>query len=347
MKQPKFHRHSVADIVRVTKIAYVTDREIWQNLVTPIAKSFLGPIQSCQVRLLETEKGLFPGDEVCNLNDHRLYGGQVGFIRFPYLHTMYKTANGAFIVKRDGVKFEAIGWHGDVEKGRAKLMFKFALRDRSFDGTKAANDTALVDFPYDDPLLNGRLPYDLKSCEVSIYGFTPGSKISETGDSEYDLFVEKPFTFLDRPELFLKHFKRAWQGERGPGQNAAPLPDISKLVAPQFDKIALKRGYDVLESAASHYHVALWAVSVGYRYTNPETARVMAELAAGLKRIKDSGVKLSRSQESWVCVVQSLPKELIPEGLYLGGVKWPQDNIGPANLWMYKPLTEKAKKVLK
>lgn len=346
MKKPKFNKHSVADIVRVTKIAYVTDREIWQQLVTPIAKSFLGPILSCEARILETEKGLFPGDDVSNLNDHRLYGGQLGYLRFPYLHTMYKTASGAFIVKRDGVKFEAIGWYGDVEKGKAKLMFKFAMRDRAFDGTRAANDTALVDFPYDDPVLNGRLPHDLKSCEVSIYGFTPGSRIADKGLKEYDLFVEKPFSFLDRPELFLKYFKIAWDSECAPGQNSAPLPDISRLVAPEFDKIALKRKYDVLESAASHLHVALWAQAVGYRYTDPKVAQVMAQITEGLKRIKDSGIKLTRAQESWVCVLQSLPKELIPEELYLGGVKWPQDNIGPANLWMYKPLSEKAKKLL-
>jgi hypothetical protein len=346
MKKPKFNKHTVADVVRVTKICYVTDREIWQQLVTPIAKSFLGPIQSSEVRMLETEKGLFPGDEVSNLPDHRLYGGQLGYLRFPYLHTMYKTARGAFIVKRDGVKFEAIGWYGDVMKGRGRLMFKFALRDRAFDGTRAANDSSLVDFPYDDAVLNGRLPVEAKSVEVSIYGFTPGSRVADSGMKEYDQFLEKPFTFLDRPELFLKYFQVAWDSERAPGQNAAPLPDVSQLTPPEFEKIALKYGYDFIENAASHYHVAMWAQSLGYRFTDPNKAKIMAEFAEGMKRIRASGRSLTRSQESWVCVVQSLPKELIPEGLYLGGIKWPQDNIGPANLWMNKPLSEKAKKLL-
>lgn len=346
MKKPKFHKHSIADVVRVTGIAYVTDKEIWDRLVTPIAKSFLGPIQSCHTQVMETAKGLFPGDEVANLNDHRLYGGQQGFLRFPYLHTMYKTANGAFIVKRDGVKFEAFGWFGDVDKGKAKLMFKVALRDRAFDGTRAANDTALVDFPYDDPVLNGRLPFDVKSVEVSIYAFTPGSRIAEKGLAEYDLFVEKPFTFLDKPETFLKYFRMAWNSECAPGQNASPLPDVSRLVAPQFEAIAIKRGYDVIENAASHYHVAMWAYSIGYRFTNAEQAKVMASFAEGIKRLKAAGVKLTRSQESWLCVVQSLPREHIPNELYLGGIKWPQDNIGPANLWMHKPLSDKAKQLM-
>src|SRR4029453_2670575 len=116
----KFHKHSVADIARATPVSHVTDREIWNHLVTPMVRALLGPIDfaSSRIKLLETTKGLFPGDDVSNLNDHRLYGGQAGFIRFPYLHSFYKTENGAFIVKRDGAKFEAIVWFGDVLKGR-------------------------------------------------------------------------------------------------------------------------------------------------------------------------------------------------------------------------------------
>jgi hypothetical protein len=44
--------------------------------------------------------------------------------------------------------------------------------------------------------------------------------------------------------------------------------------------------------------------------------------------------------------VQSLPAELIPEGLNLNGPKWPQDNIGPENLWMYKSLTPEGKAIV-
>jgi len=73
----------------------------------------------------------------------------------------------------------------------------------------------------------------------------------------------------------------------------------------------------------------------------------MSDFAEGIKGLKDSGMKLTRTQESWVCVVQSLrPLELIPEGLYLNGPIWPQDNIGPELLWMNKPLTEKAAKLI-
>ncbi len=347
MNKTKFHKHAVSDVVRVTNLAAVTDREIWQTLVTPMVKCFLGPIKSCQVRLMETEKGLFPGDEVSNLNDHRLFGGQTGYLRFPYLHTLYKTENGAFIVKRDGVKFEAFGWFGDVMKGKGELIFKAALRDRRYDGTRDANDSALVDFPYDDPVLNKRLPIDARTVELSVYGFLPGSRIVDaTADKEFDLFVEKPFTFLDRPELFLKLFKRAWDSKRAPGQNAAPIPDVSRLISPLFDKIAGRRGYDILEICPSHYHVAMWALALGYKITDAEEAKVMAALTEGIARIKASGIPLTRPQESWVCVLQSLPKEMIPPELYLGGVKWPQDNIGPQNLWMHKAISEKGKQLL-
>ncbi|MBI4533750.1 MAG: hypothetical protein HY711_07360 [Candidatus Melainabacteria bacterium] len=251
-------------------------------------------------------------------------------------------------MKRDAVKFEALGWFGDLQKGQAELIFRAALRDRLHDGTKRANDSSLVDFPYDDPVLNKRLPVDAKAVELSIYGFLPSSRIVDaTGDMDFDLFVEKPFTFLDRPELFLEYFKRAWASKRAPGQNAAPIPDISRLVPPEFEKIALRKGYDFIEVAPSHFHVAMWAKAVGYRVTDPAQSKILGELASGVKRLKASGVKLTRAQESWVCVAQSLrPVELIPEGLCLGGPVWPQDNIGPQNLWMNKPLNEKAGKLL-
>lgn len=346
----KFHKHSVADIARVTPVAFVTDREIWTQLATPMVKSLLGPIDfaASRIQLMETTTGLFPGDEVTNLNDHRLYGGQAGFIRFPYLHSFYKTENGAFIVKRDGVKVEALGWFGDVLKGRGELIFRVALRDRRYDGSRHANDCALVDFPYDDPVLNKPLPFDVRSAEISVYGFLPGSRVvASSGDRELDQFIEKPFTFLDRPELFLSLFKRAWQSQRAPGQNAAPIPDVSKLISPRFDAIATKRGYDVLEAAPSHYHVAMWAYALGYRFTDPAQAKLFSDLSAGIARTKAAGVPLNRAQESWVCVIQSLrPLDLIPKELYLGGPVWPQDNIGPQNLWMNKPLSDKGKSLL-
>jgi hypothetical protein len=342
-----FHKHTLSDVARVTEIAYVTDREIWSCLVTPMVKALLGKIVSWRGEIRETVEGLWPGDEVANLNDHRLYGGQTGFVRFPYHYSCYKTEYGAFVVKRDGVKFEAFGWVGNLDKKQGELIMKIALRDRRFDGTKHANDTALVDFPYDDKDLNSPLPVDAKSVELSIYGFMPNSRISDAcGNLEFEQFVEGPYKFLDRPELFLKYFEWAWNSKRAPGQKAAAIPDISKLVPPQFEKLAGKHGYDFIENAPSHYHVAMWAYSVGYRFTDPEQAKTFAALGAGIKRLKDSGMQLTRTQESWVCVAQSLPVELIPKGLYLGGPKWPQDNIGPQNLWMNKPLNERAASLL-
>jgi hypothetical protein len=56
---------------------------------------------------------------------------------------------------------------------------------------------------------------------------------------------------------------------------------------------------------------------------------------------------LTRTQQSWVCVVQGLrPIELIPEGLYLNGPLWPQTNLDNACLWMVKPISEKGRATL-
>ena len=337
----KFKKYDVAELLGFTPIARVQDSEIWSTMLTPNVRSFLGDIKSVSgPHLMETRKGLFPGDEVSNLNNHRL-SGENDLVRFPYLTTIIRTKNGALVIKRDAVKIKALAYIGDIDRGRGKLIFKGALRDRRFDGTRRANDTALLDFPFDDSV-NKPLPLG-RSVELSIYGYLPGSSITDIfpEEVEYENFVANPFTFLDRPQDFLRHFKRAWNGTRSPGQIAAPIPDVSQLIGETFAKIARKAGYDFIENASSHYHVAMWAQAIGYKFTYQNDADNIAALTAGIKRLKDGGMKLSRMQESWLCVLQSLPKELIPEGMYLGGPTWPQNNIDQNNLWMHKPLTDK------
>jgi len=346
----KFPHLDVAELLGFTPICQVSDEEIWHSLVTPITKGLLGPIVGwSQPHLRETIDGLFQGDEVSNLNDHRLYGGQKGFVRFPYAYSFYKTQNGAFIVKRDGVKFEALCYYGDVEKGKGELILKAALRDRRYDGTRRANDSALLSYAYDDPELSKRLHPDLKSVELSIYGYMPGSRVVDvTGEPEFDAFVTNPFTFLDRPELFMQYFKRAWNSKRAPLQSSAPVADVSRLALPAAERIAKARGYDVVEMAVSHFHVAKWAQSHSYVYSYAVQAQTIAQFEEGLAKIRANGQPLTRSQQSWVCVIQSLrPTELIPDGLYLDGPIWPQDNLSQACLWVHKPLTDKARELLK
>lgn len=342
MKFPR-HQDTLDFVLRRTPISTVTDKQIWDQIVSPMVKAFLGPVQSHESGFSETTVELFPGDHVANLNEHQLYGGQSGFLRFPYIWTLYKTAYGALVIKRDGSKFETSGWYGDVFKGKGQLIFKAGLRDRRYDGTKWANDSALVDFPYDDPALNGRfLGSDKHSVEQSLYGFDPFSRVADvTGEPEYDRFIKQPFEFLDRPELFLRYFARAWNSDRAPGQNCKPIPDVGKQVLQAMWKIAASKGYDFIEGANSHYHVCMWTASLGYSYTLPQQAQIMSKFTAGLQRIKDSGVKLTRPQESWVVVLQSLrPVELIPPHLYMGEPQliWPQDNISPASLWVHKAI---------
>jgi hypothetical protein len=337
----------VADALGVTSLTTILPRQIWEQLATPQVRALLGEIESSRMSLRETVAGDFPGDEVTNLNQHRIYGTDLDRVRLPYLNCFFKTTYGAFVVKYEGLKWKAFGWWGDLR--RPQLIFKAALRDRRYDGTRRSNDNSLIDFAgcYDDPinapLVLPNMFDGARFCEASVYGFMPGSRLADaTGDTEYDQFVENPFRFITRPEVFLKHFNMAWKSARAPGQNGNPIPDVSRGIIPVFDKMALAAGYDYIENASSHYHVARWTESQGYKYATPELAALMDEFAAGFKRIRESGIKLTRQQESWVCVLQSLPAEFIPAGLDLKGPKWPQDNISAVNLWMYKPLSARA-----
>lgn len=342
----KFASANYPELLGYTPISQPSDEDVWRYLVSPMTKVLLGRIvESKKPRVMESMDGLFEGDRASNLNDHRLYGGQLGFVRFPYVVNFYKTENGAFVVKRDGVKLEVFCWFGEVEKGKAEMILKAALRDRRFDGTKRANDSALLDYPYDDPQLHRPLSPDHSSAELSIYAYMPGSRVSDViGDPAYERFISQPYTLKDKPEEFMRLFNLAWNSKRAPGQPAAPIPDVAAYVLKGFQVLAQRQGYDFLEMAPSHYHVARWGLGGGYQFRDPGQAATFQAFSEGLERIRANGTPLTRSQQSWVCVVQSLSSvEAIPEGLRLNGPQWPQDNIGPQCLWLYKPLSEKAK----
>lgn len=349
MANHKFSSPNIIEMLGVTPIALVSDEEIWTRLVTPQVKALLGEIVSSKTEVRETTDGDFGGDEVTNFNDHRLYGGKTGFVRFPYINSYYKCTSGALVIKRDGLKFKVLAYFGNPEKGAADLIFKVALRDRRYDGTTRANDCSLVDFiGYEDMKLNHTLqipgmPENSSAVELSTYGFMPGSRIVDAcGDAEFDEFVRAPFKFIGKPKTWLRHFKKAWKSKRSPGQNGNPVPDVARLVPGVVEAMAFERGYDYMENAPSHFHVAKWAESLKYRYSDPVQADTLKKLTEGIARIKASGVVLTRPQESWIVAMQSLPKEFIPEQFYLGGAIWPQDNIGPDNLWTYKAISERA-----
>lgn len=344
----KFSNLNVLEGLGYSRVCEISDEEIWQHLVTPMTQAMLGRIlRKDPPQLMETVAGRFPGDEVTNLNNHTLYGGQPGYVRFPYLYSFWKTKNGAVVFKRDRLKFEVFCWFGDVDKNRAELIFKAGLRDRRFDGTIQANDCALLDFPYDDPVLSRPIAAGLKSVELSVYGFMPGSRVSEgDGDQEFESFIQQPFQFLDRPEKFMTLFNRAWKGRRAPGQYAKPIADVSDVVLAGFEKLAVDYGFDILEAAPSHYHVAKWVLDNGYQFAYEQDRTTFGAFHSGLEKIRSAGTPLTRQQQSWVCVLQSLqPVELTPSELRLAGPIWPQDNISKRCLWLYKPLTEAAKKL--
>lgn len=348
---PVFESIDQADLLGMTPLVRVGDDEIYRHLVTPTIKGLLGKVLSKgETRILDTTEGLFAGDEVTNLNGHLLATGKeersLKKVRFPYRHTVYYTERGAIIVKADGVKFEVFCWFGNIEKGRAELVLKAGLRDRRYDGTARANDSALLEFTYDHPLYHQRLSSTLSSVELSIYGFMPSSRaLDATGEEEYDRFLRNPYCFLEKPEVFLAYFERAFASKYAPGQNYRPVPDIAQVILPGFESIAKRHGYDLIEMAASHYHVAKWSIDRGYKYADPAQEEVLRRLACGLEEIRAAGHPLSRIQQSWACVLQSLrPVEKIPAHLYMGSQEllWPQNNLNDVCLWVYKPLSQRA-----
>lgn len=339
-------RSAVMQQLGVTPIAFVSDEEIW-NIVTPQTRAFLGKIVGSESGVKDVTEGLFPGDQVSNLNGNVL-AGSAKALRFPYVYTKYQTENGCFVVKRDGVKIKAMGWVGDVMKGQAELIYSFALRDRRYDGTARANDCSLLDYPYDHPshkpLANLANPDQFSSLETSLYSWLPGTRLAAAcGDVEFENFVRNPYTFVDKPELFVRLFHKALKTDRLPGMFAQPIPDVGRSTHKAFDKLANLAGYDFLETAPSHLHVLLWNMKDGYRVSCPAQQAVVEQLRAGLKRVRETGVELPRSADPWIVALQSLPREFIPDAYFLGGAVWPQDNVGPINLWLYKPLSERAK----
>jgi hypothetical protein len=348
---PTFQNPNFLDLLGVSALARVTDEEIWKHLVTPSVKGLLGAIVSSEpAQALDTVRGFFSGYAVTNLNGHKLadeHGKLTSDrVRFPYVSSIYRTQNGAVVFMRDGLKFEVMCWYGDVDRGRGELIFKAGMRDRRFDGTRRANDCALLDYTYDNPVYHKRLSAELSSVELSIYGYLPGSRIADAcGDEEFERFVGNPFKFMDDPEKFMRFFNQAFRSKRGPGQHFAPIQDVSKLIIPGFEHLARKYGYDIIELAASHSHVAKWAQTNGYRYSVPGQAAMLQQMHDGLERIRANGTPLTRTQQSWVCTLQSLrPVELIPAHLYMGHpqLRWPQDNVGDECLWLYKTISSKA-----
>lgn len=345
----------VPELLGLAPIAQVTDEEIWTHLLTPTVKGLMGPVVKVEgPRVIETVEGTFPQDKVSNLNRHQLRDEQGNLVenrlRFPYVHHLYKTTNGCVVIKRDLVKVWVACWFGDYEKGKAEMVFKAALRDRRYDGTRRADDCSLIDWSYANPDYHKPISKDLSSVELSIYGFMPGSRVFDaTGDEEYDRFIANPFKFLKDPAKFLSLFQRAFHSRRGPGQLMAAIPDVSRLALHGFEYLAKRYGYDLIEMAASHYHVARWAVSGGYDFASPLQERAVENMTQGLERIRQLGTPLTRTQQSWVCVLQSLtPTDKIPEALKFitdetKDLVWPQDNVSDRCLWMFKVLSERAR----
>ncbi|MBX9940932.1 MAG: hypothetical protein K2Y32_16850 [Candidatus Obscuribacterales bacterium] len=336
---------NINEMLSPAPIVSLSPDEIWNELVTPQVKAMLGPVESVKITTRDTVIGDFPGDEVTNLNQH-VIDGSTKKVRYPYVNCFYKTQYGALTIKYDRLKIKVSGWFGDLRS--PQLIFKVALRDRRNDGTRAANDCSLIDFiGYDEainaPLSLPGMPDESRSVELSVYSFMPGSRVVDAcGDEELDRFVENPFRFVEDPQKFLELFKRAWKSSRSPGQYGNPIPDVAKALLPVFDDMARRTGYDYIENCSSHYHVYKITEWWGYRVSDPKMAALMEEFNKGIKKLKESGVKLTRQQESWVCVIQSLPEQFIPAELNLHGPKWPQDNISAFNLWMHKPLSDRA-----
>jgi hypothetical protein len=361
----KYAQYDLGDLLGFTEITKIKDSQIWKHMVIPSIANELGPVRQVVGPLvIEHSRPLFAGDEidrVTNLNNHKLYGGKSGYIRNPYVATVYHTEKGALCIKRDGVKLEVFAFHGDVVLdapanlvkpkakplvgGKAELIYKIGLRDRRYDGTKKANDCSLMEYPYDDYRLNKPLPNRVKSLEVSTYNFKVGTKLGITsGGNKFRQFIEQPYAFVDNPEKFLEYFWKVWTTTVCPGQVGESYPDMARYIAPNLEALARKAKYDFLEGGASYYHVMLWMKNIGYRIRYSEHSQIVDKLRHFFKTASFEGKPLTRSQQSWVCVLQSLPRQYIPDELFVEGAVWPQTCLDhdQTNIWGFKPLHEKA-----
>lgn len=346
----------IAELLGFTPISTVGDKDVWRLAVSPMVKATLGEIEDGVVSIRDTVEGDFPGDEVSNLNDHRLFAGGTGRVRFPYIYSRYRTEYGLFIIKRDGVKLEASGWFGNADKGRLELIYRFGLRDRRFDGTPRANDSALVAFPYDHPVhhrvfeIDGE-PTSLTSVETSLYSFFPGTRLGPSlGEFELEEFVGKPLKFVDRPEKFMEHFRRVWKTGRFPGQVGATFPDVGKLGHKGFDDVARLAGYDMVETCPSHLHVVRWNLKDGYSFAYESQEATYRKIEEALAKLDEGGDALTASQQAWLCYMQCLePGDLLANFRKLFfGIEWPHQPVAPdyRYLWLVKPLSEKARKLI-
>jgi hypothetical protein len=337
--------HSTFDILAemgVTPVCTLTDEQMFR-LLTPMVLQELGEFlpNNHELTLQETTQGLFQGDEITNLNRHRIFG-KLGNVRFPPLVSWYRTRHGMVRIKRDFMKISLAAWHGDPDR-KVELLFLASLRDRRFDGTARADDCALSRFNCHDPMAGVPLAFEgitARSVELSIYSFRPGCSCCQR--DTYRKFMENPYRFVSRPLSFFRHFWRAWESGCAPGQWTTPFRDVSTHVLPVLEELALEKEYDFIESCPSHMHVARWFMRNHYRFENPAHLQEIEELWTGVKNLELDLHKLTGAQRSWVCVLQSLPEESIPSKFRLRGPKWRQDNIGLTNYWMCKPLSQRA-----
>lgn len=350
----KVQQYSPAQLLSPSPLVNASDALVLEHMVSPQVKALIGPQTGFRSELKETITGWFPGDEVSNINGNIIKGRNgEAHVRFPYVSSLYEHKNGCIVIKRDHVKLKIFAWLGDWKSGKAELILSTALRDRRYDGTLMANDSCLLDFAYDHPELCKRMVVDgktadLVTAETSLYSYFPGSSIEKSGGGkQLDAFIGKPFTFIDKPKLFMRLFKKAWALDRFPGQNLIPIPDVGKLAHAGWEAVANACGFDALETNPSHYHVTLWNMAKGYVFSYADQEANIAAYKAGIQKLKDNGVKLTRSQEAWVCVLNNLKqRDLIPEELRMDVPKWIQTNLDPESIWLVKPLSPKAKQLL-
>lgn len=339
MKQ-KFKWQNIKYSKEITgRFGRVSNKYIWQNILTPTVRGFLGEPVSEHVETLTTAKGLISWDIAANVSGKL---DQDGNLFYPYSYSLVRTTFGALVIKRDKRKLLISAWMGNVFKSEVKseLIFKVALRDRKYDGTPQANDSSLLDFPHqgvENRIVDPKKTY----AEVSVYGFIPHSKLYGFEiDKVFRRFLKHPFAFVDQPELFLKLFALAMLVKRAPGQGRQAIPDVSALLGDKMEALAVKLGFDYMSASCSHYHVYKWARSRGYVFDNDKYKDILEKFDQEISKLRHSGIPIERWQESWLCVLQNLPKDKIPRELKLDeSLYWPQTNLPDSeNIWLSKAM---------
>ena len=327
----------------------ITDRHVLEHLLHDDLFALIGDrqhgrlVKAETVQLGEHDVGLFPGD-----GEH--HPGRVHVRRYLYPH-------GLVTIKRNRNALKIHVHRGSLERpGEMREMVKFKIRDRRFDGSKAANESPLTDWFYDGEMDRPH-PH---AVELSLYSRDPARYHGDvTGDANLGEFLAEPFGLAGSP-AFLPAWRRAFalaadpKAPVFPGQVAPSIPGVAQHFTLGIEALLHRLGYRQIDNLPSHFNVYHFLAKQGYQATHPEDERALADLRTALDHLNATRAArgepaITRAQEAWVVLLQGPAFRgpgVPPPELDLGGKTYPlwmNDDGTARNVWMTKAITERTR----